>query len=84
MGDLHLDRDKIQVDETANAFRRVRNCTHFLAAQSLGVEKIQENGLIGFSGGILGQSQVLSPTDLQFSHNFAPYLRWVFPALGFP
>jgi hypothetical protein len=44
-----------------------------LAAQSLGIEKIQEDGLVGFPGGFLGQSQVFSPANLQLSHGVTPF-----------
>jgi hypothetical protein len=36
-----------------------------LAAGSLGIEKIQENGLFRLPGGLLGFGQIVEPTNIQ-------------------
>jgi hypothetical protein len=41
-----------------------------LATDSLGIEKIQENGLFRLSGVFLGLSQVIEPADIQGHGNF--------------
>ena len=43
--DLDLDRDEVIIHELDNLVVRVRNRTHLLATDSLGVEKIQGTGL---------------------------------------
>jgi hypothetical protein len=36
-----------------------------LATRSLGIEKIQENGLFRLSGVVLGLGQIIQPADIQ-------------------
>jgi hypothetical protein len=47
-----------------------------LTAGSLGVEKIQENGLIRLPGGRLGFGQIIQPTDIQ-GHDDSSFPGWV-------
>jgi hypothetical protein len=42
-----------------------------LTTDSLGIEKVQENGLFRLPGGVLGFGQVIQPTDIQGHNNFS-------------
>jgi hypothetical protein len=41
-----------------------------LTAGSLGIEKVQENGLFRLPGSLLGFGQIIQPTDIQGHDNF--------------
>jgi hypothetical protein len=54
----------------------VRNRTHLLATDSLGIEKVQENGLFRLSGVVFGLGQVIQPADLQGHGDFLLFREW--------
>jgi hypothetical protein len=41
-----------------------------LATDSFGVEKVQENGLFGYPGAVLGLGQITQPADIQGHEEF--------------
>jgi hypothetical protein len=53
-----------------------------LATDSLGIEKVQENGLFRLSGVVLGLGQIIQPADLQGHGDFLLFRDWgqVWPA----
>ena len=62
---LDLNRDKVIIHELDDLVVRVRNRTHLLATDSLGIEKVQENRLFRLSGVVLGLGQVVQPANIQ-------------------
>jgi len=65
VGGFDLYRDKVQGNKLGHLLVGVRNRTHLLAAQSLGVKKIQENRLIDLACDFLTLGQIVQPADLQ-------------------
>ena len=63
VGNLNLDRDKIIIHELDNLVVRVRNCTHLLATDSLGVEKIQQYRFVYHFRSFLCQGKFCVPFD---------------------
>ena len=62
-GGFDLYRDKVQGNKLGHLLVGVRNRTHMLAAQSLGVKKIQENGLIRSSAVSWPLGQIVQPAE---------------------
>jgi hypothetical protein len=54
-----LHRNEVQVNKPGCFLVRVRNCTHLLAAQSVGVEKIQQDRPVGSPGDFLRLGQII-------------------------
>jgi hypothetical protein len=75
---LELHRDKVQGQKLGHALVRVRNRTQLLAAQSLGIVKIQQDRFIDLTGGFLGLGQIVQPANF-YRHGLLliGYLSWV-------
>src|SRR3974390_3629069 len=61
IGGFHLHRHKVKIHELSYTFVRVRHGTHLLAANSLGVEKVQEDWLLEPFSGLLSLRQTVQP-----------------------
>ena len=73
---LDLNRDKVIIHELDDLVVGVRNRTHLLATDSLGIEKVQENGLFRLSGVVLGLGQIIQPADIQGHGDFLLFRDW--------
>jgi hypothetical protein len=62
--DFDLHWRKINFHKLDDLLIGVRNRTHLLTADSLGVEKVQENGLFRLPGSLLSFVKIIQPTDL--------------------